>query len=1760
MKFSQITLVLSLFCAQSLIAQHNHSHLNCASDQAMAQFYFSHPEKLLAHQKFEKDIYDGVSISTRVQSPPYTLPIVVHIIHQNGAENIPDEQVELAVEQLNEAFSNTGYYGAKGDGFDTQIQFCLAKRDPNDNPTNGITRHESPLTNMVMETDDIAMKDIARWNPLDYINIYVVNEISSISSGDGVLGYAYLPTSHGMPEDGMVCEAAFMGTTPSFNSVLIHEMGHYLYLYHTFDGGCANNDCLADGDRVCDTPPDQGTLTTCVNNSCATDLDDTSSNNPLTADENDPTQNFMDYSPFNCYYAFTAGQAERMYAAIENIRSSLLESDGCESLCTIPTFIDFTASSTEVLTGETVTFTNNSIGATIYEWRVDGVPFATTEDAGFTFNNVGSFEVELFINNEDVNCAETLSLEIQVSCPAVAGFTASSLTLVEGDVFVATNNSDNATDYEWYINGVLTSTDVDLNFTFPNEGIYTVLLIASDGNCGSEISTLVTVFPLDPCPNPPCPEICDNGFDDDGDGYIDCFDDECECSSGTDCSADIPANNFDIELEWRSLEEGASSIATPMVANLDPQNGPMPEIIVQEGNNNFPNNVTTTLLIFSGDGSNLDAPVELQVDGGMAVNPVSPPVIGDIDGNGIPEVVIMCWDARLRVYTNYNPTANPPMELWMESNDPGIEQRAIPALADFNGDGVSEILVGNDVFQFDLTNPASPQLNKVLDGNGDYGKIGWAFDFPATNGSSISIASDVLSVTDCGGDPDCAGLEIVAGTNIYSVDLNPFDGDGIEIKTQRDLNMLTPGFNFIDGYTTSADINLDGTLDVIVSSSRDFEMGVYVWDKNGLIAFFPFPLPPPGELLVYVGTPAVANVYDDTADGFSQDFPEIIAVSSLRLTAFNLNEYNINPAEPYHWSIFTQDDSGYTGATIFDFNGDGTDEICYRDTEVMRIMYGGATPFPSGVSGNRNWETIPCFSPTFGEAPVVADCDADGEAELIYTGKTQEQAVLANTKTNLWVSGSGEELWVPARPVWNQYAYFGVNVNDDLTIPANQQLHQLEFPALGSGKRPFNRFMAQTPVLDEDFDPFYPVPDATIVVNDLQCEGENIRVFVTICNEGSNGLPEDMPIVFYNNDPITTGASPLTAPIELGVAIPPGGCENLELLTPAQYNAPIYVGLNVDLSLSTPYDPVVVLPVTEIVECDYTNNFTSFIELSVPLPPLDLGPDLELCGSSVITLDAGGPYDSYRWQDGTDDQTFTAFSEGKYWVTVQSGCAPPLSDTIDIIFNEFATFDLGPDLSICTGDSIVLAASGFDQYSWSPVEELGCTNCETVTAFPIEDVTYYATGQNGNCIFTDSVRITIETIALTLTADTLTCNAPTGQISVTTNVPDLNYFWSGPEGFMADTPVASVTLPGEYTLEVTNTIGGCGAIETIVVAEDTQSPIANIDTLTATVFCDETSVTLDATTSSQGNEFSYMWSPFISIANGGNTLNPQVSQAGIYFLTVTNEQNGCTATAEVDVTAEDTPQITALTIDEAGCNGEAFGRIQILDVAGGVPEYSFSLNDRPFTQSTFFGNLVAGNYTLQVVDVNDCQSEIIVEITQPEPIFVTLAGETLVELNEIVDISASVSPSDAVLSNIFWQSEELGNELMASTLIDEETLFTITVIDTAGCIASDDLIVRPARRIYFPNAFNPNSSIGDNLVFTGFGDEDVAIIRSLKIFDRWGGQVFDGINLLPNDTSVGWDGTARGKAVNQGVYLYFADVEFIDGEKKKLKGDVMLVR
>lgn len=430
-----------------------------------------------------------------------TLPVVVHIINSDP-NSVTDAEVIAGIADLNDAFSKSGNYAASL-GADTKIRFCLSRKDPDGGNTNGITRTTSFLgEDHNMDTEERDLKELIQWDPLRYINIWLVSGLHGEIYTDflcgnwfrlQVGGYATLPPGGG-PLDGIVIGG--------FGKVLAHEMGHYLSLYHTFENGCANFDCQLSGDFVCDTPPDnsvRGSVSCSFpQNSCSTDTLSSYSNGFFPADVRDQISNFMDYSNDPCTNQFTQGQADRMRAAILTLRPGLLQ-DECSQPCVSNIVAGFTKDVEYPITGGIVNFTNTSIGATTYEWLVDGTVIATSTDFNYTFTIPGKYNIVLKAYASP-GCFASCSNTIIVNCGVTSRFftnkrAIASLAGVYTDSIVFTNTSYNGASFQWLVSNdaglaeQIASTDTNMTYVFLAAATYSVRLIATNGSCSDTSAT-----------------------------------------------------------------------------------------------------------------------------------------------------------------------------------------------------------------------------------------------------------------------------------------------------------------------------------------------------------------------------------------------------------------------------------------------------------------------------------------------------------------------------------------------------------------------------------------------------------------------------------------------------------------------------------------------------------------------------------------------------------------------------------------------------------------------------------------------------------------------------------------------------------------------------------------------------------------------------------------------------------------------------------------------------------------------------------------------------------------------------------------------------------------------------------------------------------------------------------------------------------------------------------------------------------------------
>jgi len=257
---------------------------------------------------------------------PMAVPVVFHVIYREDTQNISDVQIRSQLDILNRdfAFQSDNLYGVPqvfaALGADSGIRFCLASRDPDGNPTSGVTRTFTPVENIGThrQTDGRYSVHYTQyggndgWDETRYVNIWVAGM-------DGLLGSASFPGMATYPEeDGIVIDPAYVGsvglaaTAEPFDRghTLTHEIGHYLGLYHIWGQG--NGSCGTD-DMVEDTPDQERPYLGCPEYP------------QISCGSSDMFMNFMDFTTDRCLALFTRGQIERMQGVLMGLRQGLIE-------------------------------------------------------------------------------------------------------------------------------------------------------------------------------------------------------------------------------------------------------------------------------------------------------------------------------------------------------------------------------------------------------------------------------------------------------------------------------------------------------------------------------------------------------------------------------------------------------------------------------------------------------------------------------------------------------------------------------------------------------------------------------------------------------------------------------------------------------------------------------------------------------------------------------------------------------------------------------------------------------------------------------------------------------------------------------------------------------------------------------------------------------------------------------------------------------------------------------------------------------------------------------------------------------------------------------------------------------------------------------------------------------------------------------------------------------------------------------------------
>ncbi|MBI2896370.1 MAG: hypothetical protein HYY06_22625 [Deltaproteobacteria bacterium] len=491
------------------------------------------------------------------------------------------------------------------------------------------------------------------------------------------------------------------------------------------------------------------------------------------------------------------------------------------------------------------------------------------------------------------------------------------------------------------------------------------------------------------------------------------------------------------------------------------------------------------------DGTGSDEPNSNQV----MVPPMVANLDDELDGVGVPEIVFTSFtgsnyggDGVLRAL--HGDTGE---EYWSVTDDSyQTSGGATPAIGDIDADGELDIVTcagdngsyaESDAIAFEHDGSFKWRSNDSrvhcgwggpvladLDGDGSSeviiryavldaaGEVLWA----GRSSSGAWMPDDYPTVADVDGD----GSPDVVGGNIV------YDADGGVI-----WDALMDGYG--DGYPAIADVDLDGDPDVVVVSgstlrAHEGASGDLLWGPVNFAA---------GRMSV------VANFDDD-------DFPEVGVPDTYNYYSIDADSGQTN------WSMTTQDMSGLAGSSVFDFDGDESAEVVYADETRLRVFRGsdGVVLFDRCNTSGTLWEY-----------PVIVDVDADDHAEIVVSANNTFIQTCADGSPGphgIQVFGESNDNWVRTRRIWNQHAYHVTNVEDDGSIP-RQEENNWEIAGLNN----FRQQTQLTGILDA----------ADLVATDLTMETDGcpatVRLWARIRNGGAAGAMPGASVAFYLGEP-----------------------------------------------------------------------------------------------------------------------------------------------------------------------------------------------------------------------------------------------------------------------------------------------------------------------------------------------------------------------------------------------------------------------------------------------------------------------------------------------------------------------------------------------------------------------------------------------------------------------------------------------------------------
>jgi gliding motility-associated-like protein len=545
-------------------------------------------------------------------------------------------------------------------------------------------------------------------------------------------------------------------------------------------------------------------------------------------------------------------------------------------------------------------------------------------------------------------------------------------------------------------------------------------------------------------------------------------------------------------------------------------------------------------------------------------------------------------------------------------------------------------------------------------------------------------------------------------------------------------------------------------------------------------------------------------------------------------------------------------------------------------------------------------------------------------------------------------------------------------------------------------------------------------------------------------------------------------------------------------------------------------------------------------------------------GRATASVSGGSPGYTYSWDGTAGGITDSTLTTGNHTllVTDSKGCTQTTTFTIGVQYTLAVT--VASDSVTCHGGSngiaYVASVNGSPGYTyqWNPASSTSDSATGLMAGGQKVTVTdAYGCTAIGSTIVYEPAQITDQVYF----TDPLCTGQNTGKVWVTAGGTYAPYTYTFSNATYGITDTVFNLAAGTYPITVTDA-KGCTVGDAATLTDPAQLNVPAPDVTGIRCANDANgAIALNPTGGTQ--PYVYNWSP------GGSTASQQSNLGPATYDVTVSDANGCSVTVSVTLSAPSRISFFYIESDSTSCPDSTDGHI-VVDATGGTPGnnvlYQYAINGGAYQTNHNFYNLLAGVYTISVMDSPGCVADTTIIVSQPLPVSVSVTPfDSIISPGATIQLfSVLNNPAGATINSYTWTP---GTGLSCIDCPDphaspyQATQYTLMVNYGRNCTTTttNSIEVGNVPSTYIPNAFTPNGDGVDDQ-FTAFGSGLSSV--AMTVYNRWGEKVFDS----GDSQWASWDGTYKGAPQPTGVYVYYVTLVYLNGHQETKEGSLTLIR